>query len=247
MDLMIPPPRKRRSLHTLLAERRAARRYAGNATRSVLDYDWDAMGFNRIAVVNYLLSQAPGGDYLEIGCAANTLFDSVMTPSKIGVDPVRGGTHRMTSDAFFAEHSGAFDVIFIDGLHLYDQVRRDLVHSLAALKPGGWIAMHDMLPRDWMEEHVPQVRTSGWTGDGWKVAFELLESPALDFRLVAIDHGVVVVRPRAAGAQLADLSATLTDKRFKFLYEHFARLPLQDYAGFCAWVDSNRTGAVRGT
>jgi hypothetical protein len=246
MQLMIPPARKRRSLRTMLAERRAARRFASNACEAMFDYEWEAIRFNRIAVVNYLLSHAPGADYLEIGCAANTLFDAVMSPSKVGVDPARGGTHRMTSDAYFASGPGLFDVVFIDGLHLYDQVRRDLVHALAHLKPGGWIAMHDMLPRDWMEEHVPQVRTSGWTGDGWKVAFELLESEGLEFRLVAIDHGIVVVRTTSPSPKLADLSATLTDKRFKFLHEHFARLPVTDYSGLCAWVESSRPGADRG-
>ena len=39
-----------------------------------------------------------------------------------------------------------------------------------ALKPGGSIAIHDMLPRDWIEEHVPQISTRAWTGDGWKGA-----------------------------------------------------------------------------
>ena len=39
----------------------------------------------------------------------------------VGVDPLLGGTHRMTSDAFFAANADAFDLIFIDGLH---QVRR---------------------------------------------------------------------------------------------------------------------------
>ena len=56
-------------------------------------------------------------DYLEIGCADNDLFDAVMAGRKVGVDPLRGGTHRLTSDAFFAGYDGEpFDVVFIDGL-----------------------------------------------------------------------------------------------------------------------------------
>ena len=115
-------------------------------------------------------------------------------------------------------------MVFIDGLHLYDQVRRDLDGALRVLKPGGWIAFHDMLPRDWFEEHVPQIRTRGWTGDGWKVAFELLASADVEFRLLAIDHGVVVVKPLTRAPRIPDLSATLGAARFAYLYENSATL-----------------------
>lgn len=246
MGVFIPPADKPRSLATRLAERRAARRFAAHALPHVFDFQWASIPFNRIAVVNYLVSHKPGGDYLEIGCAANQLFDAVMTPHKVGVDPARGGTHRMTSDAFFASEAGMFDVIFIDGLHLYDQVHRDLAHALTRIRPGGWIALHDMLPRNWMEEHVPQVRTSGWTGDGWKVAFEILAAEGLECRLATIDHGVLVVRPLATSPLLPDLSATLADKRFAYLHEHFAKLPTCDYASLCAWVDSHRHAPAEG-
>lgn len=235
--------RKRRSLGTVMKEARLARRYAHNRHAGRFDYDWDAARYNRIAIVNLLLSSAPKGRYLEIGCAGDTLFDSVMAAEKVGVDPVRGGTHRMTSDAFFAGAVGEpFDVIFIDGLHLYPQVRRDLVNALAHLKPGGWIAMHDMLPRDWLEEHVPQIRTSGWTGDGWKVAFELAAAPDMDFRLFALDHGVAVVRPRRVDAVLPDQGAILSDKRFRYLHEHFADLPVVGYEEGRSWIDALRAG-----
>jgi hypothetical protein len=168
----------------------------------------------------------------------------VMARRKVGVDPRQGGTHRMTSDAFFATAQvvrGAderFDVVFIDGLHLYEQVRRDLDGALSVLKPDGWIAFHDMLPRDWLEEHVPQIRTSGWTGDGWKVAFELLASPDMAFRLLAVDHGVLVAKPLAENPRIPDLSATLAGERFSYLYRNFRQLPVVDYPEAAEWVAS---------
>jgi hypothetical protein len=147
----------------------------------------------------------------------------------------------MTSDAYFAANPEArFDVIFIDGLHLYDQVRRDLVNALAALNPGGWIALHDSFPRDWLEEHVPQIVTSGWTGDGWKVAFELLETEGVDFRLVAIDHGVLVVKPLREGIELADRRGELKPARFGYFAAGFERLPVTDYAGALGWIAATR-------
>jgi hypothetical protein len=234
---MSPPRRKPRRLGTILKEARLIRRYRAHQTAKRFDYDWSAIGYNRISLVNLLLADRPDGDYLEIGCAGNDLFDSVMAARKVGVDPVRGGTHRQTSDDFFiAWRGGKFDVIFIDGLHTYDQVRRDLVNALAWLKPGGWIAMHDMLPRDWLEEHVPQIRSSGWTGDGWKTAFEMAASPDIDFRLIVMDHGVAVVRPRRPDAALADLSASLAEARFIYLEANIGRLPLADYETSRAWI-----------
>ncbi len=233
-----PAWRKRPSFASARRQRRLIRQFAGNRSDVVFDHDWRAIPYTRAAIVNLLLADRPGGRYLEIGCAGDELFNAVMAADKVGVDPVRGGTHRMTSDAYFAANPDQrFDVIFIDGLHLYDQVRRDLVNGLAALNPGGWIALHDSFPRDWLEEHVPQIITSGWTGDGWKVAFELLESDGIEFRLVAIDHGVIVVKPIVPGARLADKRAELAPARFDYFAERFAWLPVTDYPGAQRWIE----------
>jgi hypothetical protein len=235
------------NLNTLLRELILVNRYKADRHSAVFEYNWQDIHYNRVAVVNLLMSQRPEGDYLEIGCAGNALFDSVAASNKVGVDPQRGGTHRLTSDAFFATcDSGPFDVVFIDGLHLYDQVRRDLDGALRVLKSGGWIALHDMLPRDWFEEHVPQIRTRGWTGDGWKVAFELLASPDVEFRLVAIDHGVLVVKPLAAAPHIPDLSATLRGARFAYFHDNFARLPVVDYPAAAAWITAHGRNPPRG-
>jgi hypothetical protein len=220
------------------------RRYRHARCRGSFDYDWAAAHYDRKAVVNLLLATIPDADYLEIGCADNALFDAVMARRKVGVDPRQGGTHRMTSDAFFAtarEGRGEgerFDVVFVDGLHLYEQVRRDLDGALSVLKPGGWIAFHDMLPRDWLEEHVPQIRTRGWTGDGWKVAFELLASPDMDFRLLAVDHGVLVAKPLTEGPRIPDLSSTLASERFSYLHRNFAQLPVVGFQEAADWIAS---------
>ena len=103
-----------------------------------------------------------------------------------------------------------------------------------------------MLPRDWLEEHVPQIRTRAWTGDGWKVAFELLASADVEFRLLAIDHGVVVVKPLARAPRIPDLSTTLGIAEFAYLYEHSARLPIVGYHDASAWIASRRTRRVAG-
>jgi SAM-dependent methyltransferase len=236
-DDFMPRPKKKLSLNTIVREFILINRYRDRQHNGVIDVDWAGINYNRTAVVNRLMAPTPDGDYLEIGCAGNDLFDSVMAGRKVGVDPARGGTHRMTSDAFFADYAGPpFDVVFIDGLHVYEQVRRDLDGALRVLKPGGWVAIHDMMPRDWLEEHVPQIRTRGWTGDGWKVAFELLAAPDMEFRLLMIDHGVLVAHARVANPTIPDLSATLAPARFGYLHEHFALLPTVGYDTAAAWI-----------
>ncbi len=85
---------------------------------------------------------------------------------------------------------------------------------------------------------MPQIVTSGWTGDGWKVAFELLETDGVAFRLVAIDHGVLVVKPLQAGVELADKRAELDPARFSYFAAGFPRLPSCDYAEATSWIGS---------
>jgi hypothetical protein len=234
--LFAPSPKRR--LRRLRAE------YQVDSDARTLDLDWTAANYNRIAVVNLLLAGNPDGRYLEIGCAGNDLFDAVMAKHKIGVDPERGGTHRMTSDEFFRTDAGArYDVVFIDGLHIYEQAHRDVVNALAHVAPGGWIALHDMMPRTWLEEHVPRI-SGVWTGNVWKVAFELARSADIDFRLLRIDHGVGVLRVLKEGAKIPDLHAELADKRFGHFYDNLARLPVVDYATGRDWIEQS-LGAAR--
>lgn len=234
---MKPPyAKKKRSLNSIVREGVLSARHRRHRVEAFFDYDWAKIPVDRAMIVERLMTGAEA--YLEIGCAENLLFDKVVAARKVGVDPAQGGTHRMTSDAFFASNADGFDVVFIDGLHVYDQVRRDVIGAMRAVGSGGWIALHDMFPRDWIEEHVPQIATSRWTGDPWKVAFELIASPDVDFRLVAADHGVGIVRILKDDAGLADRRAELDGQRFAWFREHFAELPVVDWPVAEKWIES---------
>ena len=63
-------------------------------------------------------------DYLEIGCDQNQLFSKIKIQNKVGVDPSSGGNVRKTSDEFFKDNKNKFDIVFIDGLHIYNQVKK---------------------------------------------------------------------------------------------------------------------------
>lgn len=219
------------------ALRRRRHRHQSNAADPQSDWDWDAVPFNRIALVNHLLGRMVDPAYLEIGCDRDLLFASVPVADKTGIDPVRGGTVRSTSDSFFAGNTRLFDVSFIDGLHTYAQTRRDVSEAVAATKPGGWVLIHDMLPRTWEEEHVPRLQ-SAWTGDVWKVAVDLSLSEDIDFAVVAIDHGVGIARPRVPAATLTRQADNLVDARFAHFCQVVPTLPILDWAQALAWIES---------
>jgi hypothetical protein len=211
-------------------------KYGHLAYDKTFDWDWKKTNFNRIALVNLLVSQKPDCAYLEIGCAANDLYDSVPVPNKVGVDPQNGGNVRKTSDDFFRANQAYFDVVFIDGLHTYDQLRRDIINSIRFLKPGGWIAFHDMLPRSWMEHQVPYLGLGPWTGDVWKVAFELSQTEGIDFKILKIDCGVGVIRLTKDKPILVDLTGELANQPFSYFYENVSRLPIIEWNDAQDWL-----------
>jgi SAM-dependent methyltransferase len=203
------------------------------------DWKWTSIRFNRVALVNLLCATKLDGNYLEIGCQGNLCFDAVPMINKIGVDPESGGTHKEYSDDFFAKNTTQFDVIFIDGLHVYEQVHRDVANAIKCLKPGGWVAIHDMLPDDAISEHVPNISKGAWFGDVWKVAFELAASPGIEFKVVKIDAGIGLLRVVDPEAVLKDMSDLLQDKRFEYLFHHIDQLPLIEWDEAYRWIRSS--------
>jgi len=210
-------------------------KYRNHAFDKSIDWEWEKIKYNRVALVNLLISRRQEPAYLEIGCASNTLFDSVAATVKVGVDPSEGGTIRATSDEFFQTNNQFFDVVFIDGLHTYEQVRRDVINSIRFLRPGGFVALHDMLPGSWLEHHVPRINEL-WTGDVWKVAFELCQSQGIEFKVVKIDHGVGVFKIHGEQPNLVDLGSELKEQQFEYFYRNIDKLPLICWQDFLKWL-----------
>jgi hypothetical protein len=214
-------------------------KYSNNFYSNSFDWDWKKTNYNRIALVNLLISkQKKNCAYLEIGCASNSLFDSVFSTDKTGVDPISGGNVRKTSDEFFKNNKKSYDVIFIDGLHSYGQVRKDIINAIKCLNNNGWIALHDMLPRNWIECNIPDISPNAWTGDVWKVAFELSQTEDIDFRIITIDHGVGLFRIIKKKPFLIDLQSELREKKFSYFYQQHNKLPILDWRSAQAWVSN---------
>jgi len=202
------------------------------------EFNWSDTHFNRIALINLLLSKYSKPSYLEIGCASNSLFDSLPIVNKIGVDPHLGGNRRMTSNEFFKINTKIYDVVFIDGLHTYEQVRQDLTNALKVTKAGGWIAIHDMLPKDWIECHIPIISTGSWTGDVWKLGFELTNSKIFDFKIIKIDMGIGLIKVTDRNLRLKNDMPELKVANFEYLYMNFDKLPVIEWDKAKKWIDN---------
>lgn len=167
--------------------------------------------------------------YLEIGVCNGYIYNrlDLKKENKFGVDPDRGGNYRMTSDQFFSENPDEkFDVIFIDGLHHYDQCQRDIINSLKCLKDNGVILIHDMIPTNSLVEYIPRrAINSHWTGDVWKCAVEIQNSQNLDFVIANCDCGVGILKPKKNYEY--KIMPQIKKLRFKEYYENYhTKLPI---------------------
>tara|TARA_Y100001970_G_scaffold186105_1_gene226336 strand:- start:553 stop:1230 length:678 start_codon:yes stop_codon:yes gene_type:complete len=159
-----------------------------------LSYNWSNYP-SRFQIIQKIIDFKKYNSYLEIGCDQNKNFSNITINKKIGVDPNSGGTHRMTSDSFFEKSKSKFDIIFIDGLHTYEQVKKDIENSLNALNPKGIILIHDCLPKKIWNQIVPRLY-GHWNGDVWKALVEFRTYKDLDTYTCVADHGIGIIIKR---------------------------------------------------
>ena len=124
---------------------------------------------------------------MEIGLRKGKTFERVRAREKLGIDPnpefnldwlPKGvQVYRGTSDEFFTDHLAdpSVDLIFIDGLHTFAQVAKDVLNSLDWVGQKGVIVIDDCWPRNTAGAD-PRGKASdtgdvepGWWGDVWKV------------------------------------------------------------------------------
>ena len=182
----------------------------------------------RLELIKLAIVSTNAKSYLEIGCDRNQIFSQLSDEHMVGVDPAKGGNVRMTSDDFFNQNTETFDVIFIDGLHYYEQVSKDINNALLCLNPGGIIILHDMLPISETEAIVPiPVTKQVWLGDVWRLAFDLANRTDVNFNLVLIDHGCgVVTKKPQQGANME------IHNSWNFYKDNWQKLPLVTFEKF---------------
>ena len=91
---------------------------------TIININWYEILFNRISFIALATQLKNNCKYLEIGTDKNLCFNCIPVVDKTGVDPKSGGNVKKTSDEFFKDNKKMYDVIFIDGLHYFDQTRK---------------------------------------------------------------------------------------------------------------------------
>jgi hypothetical protein len=143
--------------------------------------------------INEIIKFTSGVKYLEIGVNYGYTFEGVIANYKVAVDPEKrfipyksGVFFKGTSDEFFCEDNTNFDMVFVDGLHEYRQVLRDIINSLNLLSEKGKVIIDDVFPqnfntaiKEWyMLSNDEKLAISkgrfSWQGDVYKAIFLLM-------------------------------------------------------------------------
>jgi len=168
---------------------------------------------SRTEILNFLLSLFDRDTtYLEIGVRNPEFnFDLIKAHSKYSIDPgveflENPVDFKMTSDAFFTKLNGneilsnniRFDVIFIDGLHLADQVDRDISNAMTYIKEDGFIVLHDCNPpTEWHARekyNFKKTPAAGyWNGTSWKAFLKWRFNSSVQSCCIDTDWGIGVL------------------------------------------------------
>lgn len=198
---------------------------AQQAGLRALEWQMKEKPFARASILHKLIRKLGVHNYLEIGVNDGSTFLRLEAPIKLAVDPqfrVPGGFwdceqerwFPVASDEFFRNQAdwlekNALDLVFVDGLHTYDQSLADVRNSLKYLRPGGVIVMHDCLPTSeaaaapTMKEArlLRGLKGDGfaggpWMGDVYRTILHLRSfSPDLEVHVLDSDCGLGIVRP----------------------------------------------------
>ena len=188
--------------------------------RGKLEYNFPPNYF-RWDLIEYLINKYKYSDYLEIGCDQDQLFSKVRIKNKTGVDPISGGNIRKSSDEFFRENKNKFDIIFIDGLHTYNQVKKDILNSINCLKDEGIVLVHDCMPDSLSKQAVPRYRMS-WNGDVWKAIVDLRQNENLEIYTCKIDQGIGVIKKKR-NSSILKIEKNIKDLKFKDYYKNYEK------------------------
>jgi hypothetical protein len=168
---------------------------------------------SRTEIINFLIKNKIPKEtyYLEIGVRnPDENFNHIKATHKYGVDPgVEFKTNpvefKLTSDVFFEKKKNGellnnifFDVVFIDGLHLAEQVERDINNALEHIKEDGFIVVHDCNPPtefharyDYQYYYSPA--TDRWNGTVWKSFFKFRFKDSISCCCIDSDWGVGII------------------------------------------------------
>ena len=169
---------------------------------------------SRSEVINQMISLTKAENYLEIGVRnPKSNFAKINCKNKYAIDPgmeeeINTADFKVTSDVFFElleqnklgriNNNIKFDLIFIDGLHISNQVEKDIVNSLKYLKEDGFIVLHDCNPpteyhqrEDYNYKNSPA--STLWNGTTWKAFYKFRFNQDIQSICFDCDWGVGVL------------------------------------------------------
>ena len=153
----------------------------------------------RTQILNIFIKKYNYKTYLEIGVNTSDQpgynWENVNIELKHGVDPAVDTTYKMESDEFFAHHiKMKYDIIFIDGLHIFEQAHRDIINGLNYLSENGTIVVHDCNPTSEITQRRERA-SNAWHGDVWKAILKLrMENPDISIYTIDTDEGCTVIK-----------------------------------------------------
>jgi hypothetical protein len=178
--------------------------------------------------------------YLEVGTETGASLaiadcDTIAVDPKFGLELSATGSRRRTfffqmpSDAFFATENvrallgRPLDIVFLDGMHRFEFLLRDLIGAESACHTRSLILLHDCVPlnprmalRKWLPGGPAEIETAGfWTGDVWKL-LPILRKYRSDLRIHVLDCPptglVAITRVDSASRVLADSYYEIIDQ-----------------------------------
>ena len=158
--------------------------------------------------INHLAQKMQARRYLEIGVNLGDTFLAVEIADRTAVDPAfrfdwqahqnaDTAFHPVPSDAYFLDCDKTFDVVFLDGLHVFAQTFRDLCNALMVTHERSLILIDDTLPDDiyssWPHPRESRAfrraaggRGGSWHGDVFKMVYAIHDFfPRLSYCTIA--------------------------------------------------------------
>lgn len=227
---------------------------------------------SRFEVVQSFLDLFERPAFLEIAAFQSDTFDRVAAHIKVLIDEssVYEATNRIENSRkisvfpfpsahyFYAisDEQNKFDVIYIDGLHTFEQSLRDLLNSIARLNPNGVIIIDDIIPnsyvaslpdlalvnRLWTQMGMQDV---SWMGDVFKLVF-LIQSSFQQYSYATVQEtrGQLVLWPgRRPASELVDRKIRRISRlEYSDVIEHEKIFNIRPFAEIVASVKANVGG-----